>query len=441
LRAVPARSRARSSRPSKSSRRERASSTPSSKIQHTGTEQGYNTDAAPQFDEKSSATHNHSILLADIPIVIGDGSNGTIEGLAYREFLFDATEALGGTNRFLSLDRLQIFQGSGSLTNYTGSGFAGADLVYDLDAGADRWIALNSGLSSGSGSSDIRILIPDSYFINDAEHRYVTLYSAFGLQGGMWSSGANAEQWGLNSETAGSGNTSAFVVTKTATVDGGTANVVGEVITYTIKIGNVGDTNLTGIAISDPLVADLAPVLSGAFNVGDANQDGVFNGGETWSYSAHYTVTQADFDASGGGDRTIQNTVTVDTDQTGAQSATASVAVEAPALVSLTKTASVADGTVDTAGEVITYAIALTNGGSITLTDPVVSDLALVPVLNIDAPVEDEDVPVFIPVVDGDFILGDTNQNGVPDPGETFQYVYPGVSIRTGSTTPARPGR
>jgi hypothetical protein len=183
-------------------------------IQHTGTEQGYNTDAAPQFDEKSSATHNHSILLADIPIVIGDGSNGTIEGLAYREFLFDATG--GGTNRFLSLDRLQIFQGSGSLTNYTGSGFAGADLVYDLDAGADRWIALNSGLSSGSGSSDIRILIPDSYFINDAEHRYVTLYSAFGLQGGMWSSGANAEQWGLNSETAGSGNTSAFVVTKSA---------------------------------------------------------------------------------------------------------------------------------------------------------------------------------------------------------------------------------
>jgi uncharacterized repeat protein (TIGR01451 family) len=274
-------------------------------IQHTGTEQGYNTDSGiQQFDEKSSATHNHSILLADVPIVIGDGSNGTVEGLAYREFLFDATEALGGTNRFLSLDKLQIFQtSSGSLTNFTaGSGFDTPEerLVYDLDAGANRWIALNSGLSSGSGSSDIRILIPDSYFINDAEHRYVTLYSAFGLQGGMWSSGSGAEQWGLNSETAGTGNTSAFVVTKTAAVNGGTANVLGEVITYTIKIGNVGNTNLTEITISDPSVSDIAPIVIGdidedgvldpgetwtAINVGDVNQDGVLNGGETWSYS------------------------------------------------------------------------------------------------------------------------------------------------------------
>jgi large repetitive protein len=55
-----------------------------------------------------------------------------------------------------------------------------------------------------------------------------------------------------------------------------------------------------------------------------------------------------------------------------------------------------------------------------------VSDLALVPVLGIDAPVEDLAVPVFVPVADGDFVLGDTNRNDVADPGETFQYVYPG---------------
>src|SRR3954464_8044227 len=53
-------------------------------IQHTGTEQGYNTDASPQYDEKSAHNHNHSILLADVPIVVGDGSNGTAEGVAYR---------------------------------------------------------------------------------------------------------------------------------------------------------------------------------------------------------------------------------------------------------------------------------------------------------------------------------------------------------------------
>src|SRR5712691_8403173 len=35
-------------------------------IQHDGTEQGYNTDHAPQFNEKSNVTHNHSVLLAAV---------------------------------------------------------------------------------------------------------------------------------------------------------------------------------------------------------------------------------------------------------------------------------------------------------------------------------------------------------------------------------------
>src|SRR5262245_44000883 len=166
-------------------------------IQHNVTEQGYNTDAGPQFNEGSSHVHNHSVLLANIPIVFGDGTNGTIEGLAYREILLDLNE-LGGA-RYLSLDSLQLWQEeAGNLTNFTaGAGFAGAHtnyLAYNLDAGADRWIALYSGLSHGSGQSDVRILIPDSFFINDAAHRYVTLYSAFGLQGNGWGADGGFEE-------------------------------------------------------------------------------------------------------------------------------------------------------------------------------------------------------------------------------------------------------
>ena len=86
-------------------------------LQHTGTEEGYNTDARPQFDEKTAVNHNHSVLLADVPIVIGDGANGTLEGVAYREFLLDLNEMNGG---YISLDALQIWQEeSGSLTNFT----------------------------------------------------------------------------------------------------------------------------------------------------------------------------------------------------------------------------------------------------------------------------------------------------------------------------------
>src|ERR1043165_3216547 len=92
-------------------------------IQRNGTEQGYNTDANHQFDEGSSHVHNHSVLLADVPIVFGDGSNGTIEGVAYREFLLDLNEPNGGLKPFISLDKLQIWQEeSGSLTNFTAGG-------------------------------------------------------------------------------------------------------------------------------------------------------------------------------------------------------------------------------------------------------------------------------------------------------------------------------
>ena len=80
-------------------------------ITHTGTEQGYNSDFRPvQFNETTNANHNHSLLLANIPIVEGDGTHGTTEGMLYRQFLFDANEPNSGDGPLLSLDRLQIYQ-------------------------------------------------------------------------------------------------------------------------------------------------------------------------------------------------------------------------------------------------------------------------------------------------------------------------------------------
>src|SRR5262249_62418046 len=65
---------------------------------------------------------------------------------------------------------------------------------------------------------------------------------------------------------------------------------------------------------------------------------------------------------------------TADTDQTTAQSASASVAVLQDPHVTLDKTAAVPGGTADTAGEGISYAIDFTNDGNMMLTNPVVSD-------------------------------------------------------------------
>jgi len=173
------------------------------------TEQGYNSDFRPvQFNETTNANHNHSLLLANIPIVEGGNTPGTVEGMLYRQFLFDANEGNQGENPFLSLDRLQIYQEtSGNLggTFVSGVGFVatGQHLVYDLDATGDHWIALNAGLSSGSGKSDVEVLIPNSFF--DPSVPYVYLYSAFGLQGDGWRSDSGNEEWAVAGGQSGRG--------------------------------------------------------------------------------------------------------------------------------------------------------------------------------------------------------------------------------------------
>lgn len=406
-------------------------------IQNNGTEQGYNTDANAQYDEKNSHNHNHSVLLAEVPIVIGDGSNGTIEGLAYREFLLDLNEPNGNTKPYISLDALQIWQNeAGNLTNFTaGSGFAGAHtnyLAYDLDAGANRWIALTDGLSHGSGQSDYRILIPDSFFINDAAHRYVTLYSAFGQQAG-WESAGGFEEWGLHG--ASGGTASAFSVHKTASVAGGTADTVGEVISYTITVSNTGNTALTGITVSDPSVSNLAAVTSGGFNIGDTNLDGQLSTGETWQYTASHTVTQADLDGDGNGNGVISNTVTADSTQTNPVSATATVVVDQRPEMTVTKTADVSS--VDAAGDVINYTITVQNTGNITLAGIAVED----PQVNVVTPIIDPEAPILGPewlgqLLNGDYNVGDLNENGIEDPGETFEYRNVGDTNLNGVEDP-----
>ncbi|MEZ4636197.1 MAG: hypothetical protein R2856_14750 [Caldilineaceae bacterium] len=101
----------------------------------------------------------------------------------------------------------------------------------------------------------------------------------------------------------------AYAINKTATlaratVLGTAADAAGDVINYTIVVTNTGNTSLTGVTVSDPLITTLAgPVES-------LNSDGVLEVGETWTYTGSTTVTQADIDNNGGGDGDIDNTAT-----------------------------------------------------------------------------------------------------------------------------------
>jgi uncharacterized repeat protein (TIGR01451 family) len=223
------------------------------------------------------------------------------------------------------------------------------------------------------------------------------------------------------------------VVTISATVPGGTADTPGEVISYSIGVGNAGITAMTGITVTDPTVSDLAPVLSGGFNSGDINHDNKLNPGETWHYTASQTVTQNDLNTGGGGDGFIENTVTADSVETAPVSATTSVVVENGASLTLTKTADVAS--VDSAGDVINYTVNVTNTGVVQLTSLDVTDTQV----NNATPILGDPIlgpPLWAQVLNGEFNAGDTNQNGVQDPGETFQYVNAGDTNQNGVQDP-----
>src|SRR5262249_17294805 len=179
-------------------------------------------------------------------------------------------------------------------------------LAYNLDATANNWVAL-SDLGNGSGKADITLLIPDSDFIHDAAHRYVTLYSAFGQQGGDWNSGGGFEEWGVRSTGGAAGTTASLEISKSATVPGGTADHAGEAISYTIQLDNTGDMALTGVTLTDPLLQGAFGTLGAPTESISAN--GVLDVGETWTYHGSYTVQQSDID-NGTTEFSIDNTAT-----------------------------------------------------------------------------------------------------------------------------------
>ena len=139
---------------------------------------------------------------------------------------------------------------------------------------------------------------------------------------------------------------------------------------------------------------------------GDTDGDGKLDVGETWTYSASYTVQQSDIDTNGGGDGDIDNTATADSDQTGPDTADASVPVEQTPALSITKVVHDVDGdttapVADAAGDVVTYTITVANTGNQTLTGVTVTD-------------------TLDPAVS--FVSGDTDTDGKLDVGEIWTY-------------------
>jgi hypothetical protein len=166
--------------------------------------------------------------------------------------------------------------------------------------------------------------------------------------------------------------TSAIALVKTATISGTGNGLLGEVITYTFKLTNTGNTTLTNVVVTDPMVGLTitgSPIASLA------------SGASSSVVTGTYTITQSDVDAGGVNNSALAtaqdpNGVSVtDTSGTANDNDTPTVTTLArTSAIALVKTATISGTGNGLLGEVITYTFKLTNTGNTTLTNVVVTD-------------------------------------------------------------------
>lgn len=155
------------------------------RVQNKGVEQGYNTSGRPvAFDEKTDPNFTRNLQVSELHTV-------TVGGTDYYEFRLDINEPSGNGKNLLSLDRLQIYTSAVGSQTTSNVSTLGA-LRYDLDAGTDSFIKLDSTFSSGSGQGDMAFLVPVSFLAGAASTDFLYLYSKFGEN---FASDGGFEEW------------------------------------------------------------------------------------------------------------------------------------------------------------------------------------------------------------------------------------------------------
>jgi hypothetical protein len=164
------------------------------RVQHTPTEQGYNTDGTPvPFNDKPPSLYQHSLLQSSL-------ATFTINGVQYYKFILDSNQSgISTSDHTLSLDQLQIYTSNNpsptTTTFITGTGTnldgtlafdSSTHLAYNLNIGG---LTTNSVYTdaTGSGIADVYAYIPVSDFVTT--DKYVILYffagSDFTADGGF----------------------------------------------------------------------------------------------------------------------------------------------------------------------------------------------------------------------------------------------------------------
>jgi uncharacterized protein (DUF2344 family) len=131
---------------------------------NTPTESGYNTiKSLGEFDTFFGGGRTHVLNAAAVPVLEYGGSD-------YREFGLDANDQ--GSDTYMSIDKLEVWivgDHGGEVSEWSGigSGFdypGGLTQTLIWDNGIKPILMVSQGLESGSGVSDISILVPNDLF-------------------------------------------------------------------------------------------------------------------------------------------------------------------------------------------------------------------------------------------------------------------------------------
>lgn len=178
------------------------------------------------------------------------------------------------------------------------------------------------------------------------------------------------------SYTANTVSTPALNITKAGTLDmtvitpNSQANA-GDVINYTIIVQNIGNQDLTGVSVSDPLLSNLdcdgtagAPFITTGLTITIGN---------SLTCIGSYTLTQNDLNTNGEGDGDIDNTATADSNETGPDTDTEQVLVPLAPAIQVDKILQSSSFTNPTTLSLI-YLINVANTGNVALTNIQLTD-------------------------------------------------------------------
>ncbi|WP_198669837.1 DUF7507 domain-containing protein [Cognataquiflexum aquatile] len=233
------------------------------------------------------------------------------------------------------------FAAVGDILNYTIVVTNTGNVTLSNVAVSDPLTGLNTSVPNlAPGSSES---IPTSYTVTQTD-----------IDASKVDNTASAAAGAVNvsaSESVSATQSPVLSITKTATES--TFAAVGDGLNYTIVVTNTGNVTLNNISVSDPLtglnttIASLAPLASE-------------------SIATSFTVTQADIDAG-----KVDNTASAAVGAVNVSASESVSATQSPAL-SITKTST--ESTFAAVGDILNYAIVVTNTGNVTLSNVSVTD-------------------------------------------------------------------